>query len=163
MLNTISEIIELKKQKGKDYKNKDNPFRVFYKASKMRRITMMEALDMFRLKHEISIWDIINSPNATRYEVIKEKFNDYIIYSIMLFGLIKNERKLIKNGNESYFNKFVYNLREKEMSIVNARNVFQNHATDMFRRDYEKMNEEYFVELVSALVEIKNYETLRNY
>ncbi len=163
MLNTISEIIELKKQKGKDYKNKDNPFRVFYEATEMRNITTIEALDMFRLKHEISIWDIINSPDATRYEIIKEKFNDYITYSIMLFGLIENERKLIRNENESYFNKFLHNLRKKEMSIMNARRVFNSHAIDMFRRDYEKMNEEYFAELISALVEIKNYETLRNY
>ena len=75
-------------KKGQEY-GRDDRFHNFKIAAKMIGITPEKALEGMRVKHEVSIQDLINFPETRTVELINEKIGDSINYLILLEGILK--------------------------------------------------------------------------
>lgn len=84
----LRKITETLGNKELEYAQAGNRFHNFDVAAQRRGITPEKALDGMMLKHEVSVSDLINSPNNVTQELIDEKIGDNINYLILLEGLL---------------------------------------------------------------------------
>lgn len=88
--------------KGKEYtKNKDS-FHTFKVAGRMRNTTAIKALDGMKVKHDVSILDIVEAmENDLTYvpdiKLVNEKITDEINYHLLIEGMIEERRRFL-NG-----------------------------------------------------------------
>lgn len=98
------EIVEECKQKAlinksKEYVRGDNKFHNFLRAAEIKHIHLIEAEEGMRIKHIVSILDMID--DAVKHdiypskELAMEKITDNIVYQMILLGMLiegKNEK-----------------------------------------------------------------------
>lgn len=149
MENTIKEILELHNKKSKEYKSDVDITNVYRKAAELRGISICQALDYFRLKHEISIIDMLNDDQKHTKDKIREKFNDYIIYTIILYEISKEEPDS-ENFLESFIESFKFAETSYDISLV----IFKAHSSSVQRLEYNLIPINL---LISSLINIKNY------
>lgn len=148
MKNTFKEITELYSRKQKEYKGEVNPFRNFEKASELRGISREEALDFFRLKHEVSILEMLDDDKKYSKAVITEKFNDYIIYTIILNEMINSTFE----GKDIIF-EFITLYDFVEMPKNLSLGVFMDYIEHCQLGEYNLYRPEL---VISALISLKN-------
>lgn len=96
----LNETFKTLESKSKEYSRNEDPFHNFRVASRLRGVTMQEAIDGFRLKHEISIMDIRNDIKEgilPSKDIVDEKFGDLINYYLLEYASIIN---LLNKENE---------------------------------------------------------------
>lgn len=74
-------------KKGEEYQRNNDVFHNFNEGAKKTGLTPMEVLKGFRLKHDISVDDIIEDikkNHDVKEETIHEKLDDILIYTIIL-------------------------------------------------------------------------------
>jgi hypothetical protein len=84
--DTLAQIRETILIKGKEYRRNKDPFHNFNQGAKLTGNTKYEVLDGFKLKHDISVQDIINDYKKMTFSsksIINEKMNDILIYTIV--------------------------------------------------------------------------------
>ncbi len=80
--------------KSKEYANDGNKLHNFDHAGQMRGITPMEALRGMKLKHEVSIEDMLNGLQKGKtypQELWEEKFTDNINYQILQWAILARD------------------------------------------------------------------------
>jgi len=87
--------------KDKEYSSEKDRFHNFVIAGRMRNITPIKALDGMKLKHDVSIVDIIELMEKDHNyvpseELVNEKITDEINYHLLLEGLITDRRNKLK-------------------------------------------------------------------
>ena len=93
---TLARIKELLLVKGKEYRRNNNPYHNFERGAEIRNKSPFEVLEMFRLKHLISVEDMQNdlkkgiSPNK---EKVNEKYDDIIVYYLIEKAMMLNLAK----------------------------------------------------------------------
>lgn len=75
--------------KGKEYASDNDRFYNFRVAARKRNTTPADALMGMKVKHEISIDDLIAERIEVTEALIDEKIGDNIVYFILLEGLLK--------------------------------------------------------------------------
>jgi len=88
----LTEIIELLKKKGKEYSNGDT-FSNFKAASgglSFHKKPEMVAWE-YMVKHLQSVKDIISGDVPSSKEILDEKFNDIIVYSLLIKGMLQEK------------------------------------------------------------------------
>lgn len=82
----IETVIEKVKVKAAEYVRNDDRMHNFNRASIKRNIIRERSLDGMRLKHEVSIEDMLNDIDSgllPKLETVMEKFGDRLIYDIL--------------------------------------------------------------------------------
>lgn len=93
---TLNRITELLVVKGKEYRRNNNPYHNFERGAEIRNKTPFEILEMFRLKHLISVEDMHNdlkqgiSPERNK---VNEKYDDIIVYYLIEKAMMLNLSK----------------------------------------------------------------------
>ena len=93
---TLQKIRDLLIVKGKEYRRNNNPYHNFERGAEIRNKSPFEVLEMFRLKHLISVEDMQNdlkkgiSPNK---EKVNEKYDDIIVYYLIEKAMMLNLSK----------------------------------------------------------------------
>lgn len=98
-------------KKAGEYSKDTNRFHNFDVAARMRGITPELALDGMRLKHVVSVDDMVNNPDMVTVDMIDEKIGDAINYLILLEGLLLR-RILKKNVGKIYVTEIGKELQE---------------------------------------------------
>jgi hypothetical protein len=96
--DTLDQIQKILIVKGKEYRRNNNPFHNFERGSSMTGKTREEIISFFKLKHDISVQDMINDLKVNKLptiEVVDEKFNDILIYTLLQKASIIDK---VKNG-----------------------------------------------------------------
>jgi hypothetical protein len=96
--DTLDQIQKILIVKGKEYRRNNNPFHNFERGSSITGKTREEIISFFKLKHDISVQDIINDLKVNKLptiEAVDEKFNDILIYTLLQKASIIDK---IKNG-----------------------------------------------------------------
>jgi hypothetical protein len=91
--DTITSITTVLTSKAKEYADDTDRLHNFKVAARMGNVTPEIALKMFKLKHEVSVDDMIcntvnNIPTPISKELIDEKIGDIINYNILLKALL---------------------------------------------------------------------------
>ena len=87
----ITKIRSTLMRKAKEYASDKDRFHNFKVAALMNTTTPEKALKGMMLKHEVSVLDMINSPEKVTKEMVDEKIGDNINYLILLEGLLKEK------------------------------------------------------------------------
>lgn len=155
MENTFKQIESLYSRKAREYKGETNPFRNFNRAAALRGITRAQALDFFRLKHEVSILEMLEDDKTYSEEIIMEKFNDYITYTILLYAMKENRQDI--PGFIAYIKPYIPNLDRSESDYKRlkypAEFIFRAYAEEHITGF--KYNFSYTV-IIAALIALKN-------
>lgn len=72
--------------KGREYRRNGNPFHNFDSGANITGLLREEVLDGFKLKHEVSVNDIVNDLNKgilPSKETVNEKLGDILVYTII--------------------------------------------------------------------------------
>lgn len=153
MKNTQEQITKLYETKATHYNAKLNPFSQFIKATKARNLTKEQALDFMRLKHEISIQEMLESDEAFDADVVNEKFNDYITYSIILLEMLEAEEY---DPNPLFMEAFWERFVMKDYTEQEALEAFDTYIIFTKTQPYRRLRRFHYFELVSALIVLKN-------
>ncbi len=70
--------------KAAEYAKDDNRLHNFDTAARVLGTTPEKALDGMMVKHEVSVRDMINSPESVTKELVDEKIGDFINYLVLL-------------------------------------------------------------------------------
>lgn len=97
--NRINKIREVLAKKSSEYADgtADKLYN-FKRASKIGNCTNRKALAGMMLKHETSVWDIIENVRPVTEEVLSEKIGDMINYLILLEAMVLEELRGVKPG-----------------------------------------------------------------
>lgn len=91
-------IVDTLKIKAKEYAT-ENRFHNFDVAARKRNTTPEDALMGMKIKHDVSVDDLVelakNSPEKLNLSIINEKIGDSINYLVLLEGLLK--RRLLND------------------------------------------------------------------
>ena len=91
--NRCRAIKEVLTQKAKEYASDESRFHNFEMAARKRDTTPEDALMGMKVKHDISVDDLVKwakeSPEKLNNDIINEKIGDSINYLILLEGLLK--------------------------------------------------------------------------
>lgn len=91
--NRCTQIKEVLSNKAKEYASDGDRFHNFRVAGRMANTTPEKALAGMKLKHDVSVSDLIewagSSPEKLTCALINEKIGDSINYLILLEGLLK--------------------------------------------------------------------------
>lgn len=93
---TLAQIKELLLVKGKEYRRNNNPYHNFEKGAQMTGETPQKVLHGFQLKHLISLSDIRNDIAfgvLPKKEVVNEKINDVLVYTLIEKAMILEQIK----------------------------------------------------------------------
>ena len=108
--------------KGKEYRRNNDPYHNFNEGAKLTGSTAMVVLSGFRLKHMISINDLIQDlDKGTFIDVhqVNEKFDDVLVYNLIELAYVENAGA---KGSTMY-RKFISTLKSKIhfIKLLNAR------------------------------------------
>jgi len=81
--------------KAGEYASDEDRLHNFAGGARMRKTTRAKALDGMKLKHDMSILDLIEwndtAPERVTNELIEEKLTDAINYTILLWAILKED------------------------------------------------------------------------
>ena len=86
--------ISLMVSKNDEYTNGADFFHNFDKASEMSGKTREQVLKMYKLKHDVSIDDMIEKPMCYDDKIIEEKITDAINYLVILEMMLKDRNEI---------------------------------------------------------------------
>ena len=89
--NRIQSIRTVLKSKQEEYAIVSDRFHNFRVAARLENTTPMKALLGMRVKHEVSIRDLVDGNMLLSEKLIEEKIGDSINYLILLEGLLKEK------------------------------------------------------------------------
>ena len=89
--NRIEEIQSTLIKKGKEYASNADRLYNFKRAAEIGRTTPEKALQGMRLKHSVSVLDLIEGRLPLTKELIEEKLGDEINYLILLEAVLKEK------------------------------------------------------------------------
>lgn len=119
--STILRLKDLLLIKGKEYRRNSDPYHNFNEGAKLLSVRPMMVLNFFRLKHIISIDDLIQDFEAGRavsLEAVNEKSDDILVYTLIELAHMESE------GTPAFgiYNKFVTTLLNKLefLKLLNA-------------------------------------------
>lgn len=80
-------------RKSTEYATEDDRLHNFRNAARLRNTTTAKALDGMKVKHDMSVLDLIEwddvSPERVTAELLEEKFTDSIAYNILLWAILE--------------------------------------------------------------------------
>jgi len=82
--------------KGEEYAVGGDRLHNFKVAARVKGETMEKALEGMRIKHDVSIMDMINNPDSVTEAMIDEKIGDRINYDVILSAIFLERIKLKK-------------------------------------------------------------------
>ena len=97
ILNTLDNCLSTLQRKGDEYATTTDRFHNFNVAARMIDTTPIKALAGMKLKHDVSVLDIINSQEGITKELIDEKIGDSINYLLLLKGMLYDT---VENRND---------------------------------------------------------------
>ena len=118
-LNRLSELILIK---GKEYRRNNDPYHNFKEGAKLQNVRPMAVLNGFRLKHQISIMDLLNDFEQHKYvslEQVNEKFDDVLVYTLIELAYVENEGE----ASFAYYREFIeiLELKTRTVKLINER------------------------------------------
>ncbi len=85
---TLEECKQVLTSKEKEYASGKDRFHNFKVAARMRGCTPIEALEGMKLKHDVSVKDLIDNPDSATPKLLKDKIGDSVNYLLLLSGLL---------------------------------------------------------------------------
>jgi hypothetical protein len=121
-VETLNRLSELIFTKGKEYRRNNDPYHNFKQGAKLQNVRPMTVLNGFRLKHEISVADLLkdfNKHKPVSLDQVNEKFDDILVYTLIELAYVENEGEV----SFAYYRKFIEVLKKKTKFIknINAR------------------------------------------
>lgn len=89
--NRIESIRLVLGEKTAEYATEGDRFHNFRVAARLENTTPMKALLGMRVKHEVSVRDLVYGDTVLSKKIIEEKIGDNINYLILLEGLLKEK------------------------------------------------------------------------
>ncbi len=74
--------------KEEEYSSGKDRFHNFKVAARMKGCTPIEALEGMKLKHDVSVKDLIDNPDTATERLLTDKIGDSINYLLLLKGLL---------------------------------------------------------------------------
>jgi hypothetical protein len=115
---TLDRLKELLFIKGKEYRRNNDPYHNFKEGAKLQNVRPMTVLNGFRLKHEISVADLLkdfNDHKPVSLDQVNEKFDDILVYTLIELAYVENEGEV----SFAYYRKFIEVLKKKTKFIKN--------------------------------------------
>ena len=122
-LETIERLKALLLIKGKEYRRNNDPYHNFNEGAKRLNVRPMTVLNFFRLKHLISVDDLLKDFEQGK-EVseaqVNEKYDDILVYTLIELAYTENENAASFEAFRSfteYLNaklKFLKKIHERE-------------------------------------------------
>lgn len=109
---TVLKLKELLIVKGKEYRRNSDPYHNFNKGARMLETRPMLVLEGFRLKHVISIGDLLQDFREGKHvskAQVNEKYDDILVYTLIELAYNESENQASFN----VYNDFVYHLTSK--------------------------------------------------
>jgi hypothetical protein len=94
--NTLLKLKELLIVKGKEYRRNNDPYHNFNEGAKLLNVRAMHVLNFFRLKHLISIADILKDLEQglkVSEAQVNEKYNDVLVYTLIELAYAENQKE----------------------------------------------------------------------
>lgn len=80
-------------KKGKEYQSNEDVFNNFVKGETLLKDTKEKVLFSYLMKHLISLSDMVDAPAINSFATWREKITDSINYLLILYAMIKEEKK----------------------------------------------------------------------
>ena len=93
---TLVTLKELLIVKGKEYRRNNDPYHNFNEGAKLLNVRAMHVLNFFRLKHLISIADILKDLEQglkVSEAQVNEKYNDILVYTLIELAYAENQKE----------------------------------------------------------------------
>ncbi len=74
--------------KEEEYSSGQDRFHNFKTGARMRNCTPIQALEGMKLKHDVSVKDLIDNPHTATHELLDAKIDDSINYLLLLKGML---------------------------------------------------------------------------
>lgn len=94
--NTLLKLRELLIVKGKEYRRNNDPYHNFNEGAKLLNVRAMHVLNFFRLKHLISIADLLKDLEQglkVSEAQVNEKYNDILVYTLIELAYAENQKE----------------------------------------------------------------------
>ena len=94
--DTLLTLKELLIVKGKEYRRNNDPYHNFNEGAKLMNVRAMHVLNFFRLKHLISIADLLNDLEKgirISEDQVNEKYNDVLVYTLIELAYAENQKE----------------------------------------------------------------------
>ena len=93
---TLLRLKELLIVKGKEYRRNNDPYHNFNEGAKIVQVRAMHVLNFFRLKHLISIADLLKDLDQGKKvsaEQVNEKYDDILVYTLIELAYAENQKE----------------------------------------------------------------------
>lgn len=93
---TLLRLKELLIVKGKEYRRNNDPYHNFNEGAKILQVRAMHVLNFFRLKHLISIADLLKDLDQGKKvsaEQVNEKYDDILVYTLIELAYAENQKE----------------------------------------------------------------------
>lgn len=93
---TLARLKELLIVKGKEYRRNNDPYHNFNEGAKLMNVRAMHVLNFFRLKHLISIADLLKDLEQglkVSESQVNEKYNDILVYTLIELAYAENQKE----------------------------------------------------------------------
>lgn len=114
--STLVRLAELLLIKGKEYRRNNDPYHNFNEGAKLLNARPLHVLNFFRLKHVISIADLLKDfeqDKAVSVDQVNEKFDDILVYTLIELAYVENEGE----ASFQYYQNFIAYLLAKHKFI----------------------------------------------
>jgi len=116
--STLVRLSELILTKGKEYRRNNDPYHNFNEGAKLLNVRPMVVLNFFRLKHVISIADLLKDfeqDKVVSVEQVNEKYDDILVYTLIELAFVETEGE----ASFQYYQNFISYLLAKHKFIKN--------------------------------------------
>ena len=113
---TLVRLKELLLIKGKEYRRNNDPYHNFNEGAKLLNVRPMLVLNFFRLKHVISIADLLKDfeeGKGVSLDQVNEKYDDILVYTLIELAYAANEGE----SSFQYYQNFITYLLAKHKFI----------------------------------------------
>lgn len=93
---TLLRLKELLIVKGKEYRRNNDPYHNFNEGAKILQVRAMHVLNFFRLKHLISIADLLKDLEQglkISEAQVNEKYDDILVYTLIELAYAENQKE----------------------------------------------------------------------
>lgn len=94
--STLIRLKELLIVKGKEYRRNSDPYHNFNEGAKLLNVRAMHVLNFFRLKHLISIADLLKDLEQgirVSEDQLNEKYNAILVYTLIELAYTENQKE----------------------------------------------------------------------
>ena len=94
--STLLRLKELLIVKGKEYRRNNDPYHNFNEGAKLMNVRAMHVLNFFRLKHLISIADLLKDLDRgikVSEAQVNEKYNDILVYTLIELAYAESQKE----------------------------------------------------------------------